>query len=133
MTSRAASLVWRVTYARYIMASGVSLCSDMAVFMLLLNLGTGAVQAAALGYCAGLVVHWLMSSRLVFARQTLFLSRRRKQKALFVLSALLGLAITSLIVGLGNHFGLNPVLAKLCAIVVSFQTTYLLRRTVVFA
>ena len=133
MISRAASLVWRVTYARYIMASGVALCSDMAVFMLLLNLGTGAVQAAALGYCAGLVVHWLMSSRLVFPRQTLFLSRRRKQKALFVLSALLGLAITSLIVGLGNHFGLNPVLAKLCAIVVSFQTTYLLRRTVVFA
>ena len=48
-------------------------------------------------------------------------------------SRMIGLAITSAIVGIGTHIGLDPRLAKLGAIAVSFQTTYLLRRAVVFA
>ena len=48
-------------------------------------------------------------------------------------SALIGLAITSAIVGLGSYLGLDPRLAKLGAIAVSFQITYILRRSVVFA
>ena len=38
----------------------------------------------------------------------------------------------SRIVGTGSAFGFDPRLAKLAAIVVSFQTTYLLRRHIVF-
>jgi putative flippase GtrA len=134
MITRAASLVWRVQYARYIMASAVALSADIAIFLLLLNTGMAPVPASAAGYMVGLAVHWLMSSRLVFANQALpFASRRRRQKLLFVVSALIGLAITSAIVGFGSHFGLDPRLAKLAAIAVSFQATYLLRRTVVFA
>ncbi len=134
MIARAASLVWRVRYARYIMASAVALGADIAIFLLLLNGGMAPVPASAIGYMAGLAVHWLMSSRLVFANQSVpFASRRRRQKLLFVLSAFIGLAITSAIVGIGSHFGLDPRVAKLVAIAVSFQATYLLRRTVVFA
>ena len=36
------------------------------------------------------------------------------------------------IVGGGSALGLDPRLAKLAAILVSFQTTYLLRRHIVF-
>ena len=57
---------------------------------------------------------------------------RHRQKLLFVGSALVGLAITTAIVGVGTAMGLDPRLAKLAAILVSFQTTYLLRRHIVF-
>lgn len=133
MIARAATLVWRITYARYIMASALALATDFSLFMALLHLGFHAVPASMAGYCSGLVVHWIISSRLVFAEQAMHGSQRSRQKALFVISTLIGLALTSLIVGIGSHFGLDPRLAKLLAVAVSFQTTYLLRRSVVFA
>lgn len=133
MIARAASLVWRITYARYVMASAIALGADMALFMALLAMNMLPVPASAIGYSFGLVVHWFISSRYVFGHNCVFVSRRRRQKMLFIASALVGLTITAAIVGLGSHFGIDPRLAKLGAIAVSFQTTYLLRRTVVFA
>jgi len=134
MIARAITLVWRITYARYLMASMVALSADMALFMLLLATGTPPIPAAAAGYSFGLIIHWLASSRLVFAgRPARFVSYRRRQKLLFFASALIGLAITGAIVGLGSHLGLDPRLAKLGAIAISFQVTYMLRRSVVFA
>lgn len=133
MIARAANLVWRITYARYIMASALALAADLSLFMSLLHFGFHAIPASMAGYCGGLVVHWIISSRLVFARQAARGQQRNRQKALFVVSTLIGLALTSLIVGTGSHFGFDPRLAKLLAVAVSFQTTYLLRRSVVFA
>ena len=52
---------------------------------------------------------------------------------MFVVSAFVGLGITTAIVGLGSRQGLDPRIAKAVAIAVSFQATYLLRRRVVFA
>ena len=52
---------------------------------------------------------------------------------MFVLSALVGLGITTGIVGLGSRYGLDPRIAKGIAILVSFQATYVLRKRVVFA
>lgn len=133
MIARAATLVWRITYARYIMASALALAADLSLFMVLLKMAVHAVPASMAGYCGGLVVHWIISSRLVFSEQAVRGPQRNRQKALFVISTLIGLAITSLIVGTGSHFGFDPRLAKLLAVAVSFQTTYLLRRSVVFA
>lgn len=121
-------------YTRYIGASVVSLGIDFAVFMAALSLGMPPALAAATGYVSGIVCHWAISSRLVFAAQLAASSvGRRQQQALFVLSALVGLGITTAIVGLGSHFGLDPRIAKGVAIVVSFQATYVLRKKVVFA
>lgn len=133
MIARAAHLVWRITYARYIMASALALAADLSLFMALLKIGIHAIPASMAGYCGGLIVHWIISSRLVFANQALRGPQRTRQKALFAISTLIGLAITSLIVGTGSHFGFDPRLAKLVAVAVSFQTTYMLRRSVVFA
>lgn len=134
MVARAFTLLWRVTYARYVMASALALGVDLGLFVMLLNMGMPPVPASAAGYAFGLLIHWMASVRLVFAQQPLpFVSRRRRQKLLFVASAFIGLAITGTIVGLGSHLGLDPRLAKLGAIAISFQTTYILRRTVVFA
>ncbi|PAL21560.1 GtrA family protein [Sphingopyxis sp. GW247-27LB] len=118
----------------YLFASGLALGTDAGLFLLLLDGGLAPVAASALGYGTGILVHWLVSSRLVFAdgiaaRGT---DERHRQKLLFVGSALVGLAVTTAIVGAGSALGLDARLAKLAAIVVSFQTTYLLRRHVVF-
>lgn len=123
-----------IRWLNYLLASGLALGSDAGLFLLLLDAGLSPVPASATGYCAGILVHWMISSRLVFAdgaaaRGT---GERHRQKLLFVGSALVGLAVTTAIVGGGSGLGLDPRLAKLAAIVVSFQTTYLLRRHIVF-
>lgn len=123
-----------IRWLNYLLASGLALGSDAGLFLLLLDSGLSPMSASAIGYCAGILVHWLVSSRLVFAdgaaaRGT---GERHRQKLLFVGSALIGLAVTTAIVGTGTAFGLDPRIAKLLAIVVSFQTTYLLRRHIVF-
>jgi len=118
---------------RYGIGSVVALGTDMGLFMLLLAIGMPSVSASALGYCLGILVHWLISSRLVFADSTAARGpERTRQKGLFVASALAGLAITTAIVALGTAVGLLPVVAKLIAIVVSFQSTYLMRKAFVF-
>lgn len=123
-----------IRWLNYLLASGLALGSDAGLFLLLLDSGLSPMAASAIGYCAGILVHWLVSSRLVFAdgaaaRGT---GERQRQKLLFVGSALIGLAVTTAIVGTATAFGLDPRLAKLLAIIVSFQTTYLLRRHIVF-
>ena len=121
-------------YTRYIGASVASLGVDFAIFMAGLSLGVAPALAAATGYVAGIACHWLISSRFVFTGQVAADgAARRSQQGLFVLSALVGLGITTAIVGLGSRFGLDPRIAKGAAIVVSFQATYLLRKKVVFA
>jgi len=118
----------------YLAASGLSLCVDAGLFLLLLGAGLSPVAASALGYGMGILVHWLVSSRLVFADGTAArgTSDRHRQKLFFVGSALVGLGVTTAIVGGGGLFGLDARIAKLIAIVVSFQTTYWLRRHLVF-
>jgi putative flippase GtrA len=86
------------------------------------------------GYAAGIGAHWLLSSRAVFTGALAEKGKaRRQQQALFLASALVGLALTTGIVGAGSLLGADPRLAKLAAIAISFQATYILRRKVVFA
>ncbi len=122
------------TFLRYLVVSVGALATDMAVFLLLLNVGVSSVAASAIGYLVGILAHWMLSSRKVFQdrvsqRGT---SERTQQKAMFVMSALLGLGTTIAIVGFGEWLGGDPRLAKLVAIGVSFQLTYLLRNVLIF-
>jgi putative flippase GtrA len=121
-------------YTRYLGASAASLGVDFATFMAALSAGVPPALAAAFGYAAGILCHWLISSRIVFVGRVAADSPgRRQQQALFLLSALVGLGITTAIVGLGSRYGIDPRIAKGIAIVVSFQVTYVMRKKVVFA
>ncbi|WP_164118527.1 GtrA family protein [Sphingorhabdus sp. Alg239-R122] len=123
----------RITYLRYIGASVGALTVDMLVFMALLCAAIPAATASAAGYSLGIAAHWMLSSRKVFQGQVARDSAKRyRQKMLFVVSALIGLGITVGIVGAGDAFGIDPRIAKLAAIAVSFQTTYFLRNRVIF-
>ncbi len=121
-----------ITYLRYIFVSAGALATDIALFMLLLAVAPAATASAA-GYSVGIVVHWILSSRKVFSLQVAHKgAQRHKQKLLFIGSALIGLVLTVAIVGAADMFSLDPRLAKMVAIIVSFQTTYAIRSHVVF-
>ena len=77
---------------RYAIASVGALAVDMGTFLALLTLGVWPAAASAASYSLGIVAHWLMSSRAVFS--DLVAQRgaeRTRQKAMFVVSALIGL------------------------------------------
>ena len=113
---------------RYVLASVGALAVDVGSFLALLSLAV-----SAFGYALGIVAHWLLSSRAVFADTVAERGRERtKQKALFVVSAMIGLGLTTGIVGLADLGGIDPRLAKLVAIGVSFTVTWMLRNRVVF-
>ncbi|HKX23086.1 MAG TPA: GtrA family protein [Rhizorhapis sp.] len=134
MVTAVLSLLRNLTYLRYILSSAGALAVDMSLFMALFHLGLFPAAASALGYMAGIAAHWLLSSRAVFTDSVAARGRKRdRQKALFLGSALAGLAITTAIVGAGDLMGIDARLAKLVAIAISFQATYLMRKKVVFA
>lgn len=121
------------TPIRYFAASLVALAADMGSFLVLLEMGSSAAPASAASYALGIIVHWLISSRAVFADSVAAGGRPRTiQKAMFVISAMIGLALTTLIVGAGAALGIDPRLAKLAAVGASFVTTWLLREKLVF-
>ncbi|KPF54183.1 MULTISPECIES: GtrA family protein [Novosphingobium] len=121
------------TLVRYILASVGALAVDIGSFLALLALGVPAMAASALGYALGIAAHWLLSSRAVFAENVAASGPARlRQQALFVGSALVGLAITTLVVGGMVQLGLDPRTAKIVAIALSFAATWVLRKQVVF-
>jgi putative flippase GtrA len=133
MVARLLSLADVVLF-RYLAASIAALTFDIGTFLALLVLGTPAGPAAALGYAVGVVVHWLISSRAVFSAAVAARGgERTRQKAGFVISALLGLALTTAIVSGGSGLGFDPRIAKLLAVGASFALTWLLRSRLVFA
>jgi putative flippase GtrA len=134
LAARALDGLLSATLARYLAASVAALAADMGSFLVLLHLGLAPAPASALGYAIGILAHWLLSSRAVFSDQVAARgARRTRQKALFVGSALIGLGLTTLIVGTGAALGVDPRMAKLVAVAVSFAATWLLRQRVVFA
>lgn len=122
-----------VRLLRYLLASIGALAVDVGCFLMLLAAGMLAAPASAIGYSAGILAHWLLSSRTVFTDTVAQRGQERtKQKALFVMSALAGLALTTMIVGTADYWAFDPRPAKLVAIAASFTLTWLLRSRVVF-
>ena len=131
---RAISTLIRATVLRYLGASVVALGADMGSFLALLHLGVPAALASALAYAVGMAVHWWLSAHAVFVGHVAGSGPERlRQQVMFVGSALAGLAITTGIVGVGAYAGIDPRIAKIIAVGVSFAVTYLLRHRVVFA
>lgn len=126
--------IWqRFTFTRYLAASVVSLAFDLAIFSSLVALRFEASLASAIGYCAGIVIHWLVSAHVVFTGKARQGSALHWQRALFAGSALLGLAITVSTVALLSNAGVHAVAAKAVAVGLSFVIVYAARKWGVFA
>ena len=124
----------QLTFIRYGVVSVGALAVDMGIFLALLQSGILSALAAAIGYAAGIFAHWMLSSRKVFQDRVSERGTRERtqQKAMFVVSALIGLVLTMAVVGVGELIGIDPRIAKVFAIILSFTLTYLLRNVVVF-
>ncbi|UIP07213.1 GtrA family protein [Erythrobacter sp. SDW2] len=137
MAGKLTSLVERLRdriFVLYVLASVCALAVDVGSFLALMAAGISATLASAIGYSLGIVSHWLLSSRTVFTGRVADrgTTDRTRQKALFVGSALAGLALTTAIVGAGELSGIDPRAAKLVAIGASFLLTWVLRSRIVF-
>jgi putative flippase GtrA len=137
MAGRLTSIIDRLSdriFVLYVLASVCALAVDVGSFLALMAAGLSATLASAIGYSLGIVSHWLLSSRTVFTGRVADRGSadRTKQKALFVASALAGLALTTAIVGGAELSAIDPRAAKLVAIGASFLLTWVLRSRVVF-
>jgi putative flippase GtrA len=122
-----------VRLVRYLLASAIALGADLGSFLAMYRLGVFPPAAYAASYSLGILVHWLISSRLVFADTVAERGHARmRQKALFVVSALMGLALTTAVGSLAVYAGVHPLVGKFFAIVTSFALTWVLRSKVVF-
>ncbi len=122
----------RFSLTRYLLASVVSLAFDVALFMVLVAFLIDPGWAAAAGYSAGIVVHWLISSSFVFPGKTRGGAALQLQRLGFIATAVLGLGITVSIVSGLTSAGVLPVMAKAAAVAVSFFAVYLTRKYGVF-
>jgi putative flippase GtrA len=124
----------KLTFIRYGIVSVGALAVDLGIFLALLQSGMLSALAAAIGYAVGILAHWMLSSRKVFQDRVSDRGTRERtqQKAMFVVSALLGLVLTMAVVGAGEMLGVDPRIAKVFAIGLSFILTYMLRNVVIF-
>lgn len=125
--------IWqRFTFTRYLAASVVALAFDMATFSSLVAMQFDATLASAIGYCVGIVIHWLVSANIVFAGKTREGAGLHLQQVLFAGSALAGLAITVGVVEILSDAGMHAIAAKGAAVGISFVAVYALRKWGVF-
>jgi putative flippase GtrA len=130
--SSALDLWQRFTITRYLAASIVALAFDVAIFSSLVAVTVAPTWASAIGYCAGIVIHWFVSANFVFTGKAREGSALQWQRVLFAGSALLGLAITVGTVSLLTEIGMHAVAAKAVAVGLSFVAVYAARKWGVF-
>ena len=118
---------------RYPLASAAALAFDGGAFLSLIALGVDPVLATLAAYGSGVAVHWLLSTRYVFRQSTkLTGAARRLAKLLFILTAIIGLAVSAAVVSWSISLGAGPVTAKAIAVIASYLVTYVSRRQFVF-
>jgi len=118
---------------RYTVVSVLALTLDMSVYLSLTQVGYPATLAGVVGYGTGMLLHFSLSTRFVFRKE----ARGKSETRLFtefVASGLVGIAITATVIKIATEVvGLSALLAKCCAVAVSFVAVFVLRRAVVFA
>jgi putative flippase GtrA len=120
----------------YLAVSVVALGVDFAIYWLLLELFAKAFVPAAVGYAVGLVVHYLLASRLVFAARLKGrgIAEETPTFAKYAVTGIAGLAMTAAIVGIATDIlGWNAFWSKVLATGFAFVAVYLMRRYAVFA
>lgn len=119
---------------RYVLVSVAALGVDTIVTLNMTWAGAPPAICAAAGYIIGLGLHWILSSRFVFA-DSLAASRtaRARQAALFFVSGFGGLAVTVATFTTAVTLGAPAIIAKALSVGVSFCIVYLIRRHLIFA
>jgi putative flippase GtrA len=118
---------------RYLVVSVVALGCDVAVYASLITGGTMATAAGAVGYLAGMLVHYALSAYWVFP-DVAGARRTAPTLAKFAATGLLGLATTAAIIDVLTRSQIaGAFTAKGAAVVSAYLVVFILRRSYVFA
>lgn len=122
-----------VEFLKYIVASALALVVDYGCYWLIVtNRFLDLPKSAVVGYIAGLVVAYYLIADKVF-KDGWLKDRKRIEAALFLLSGLLGIALTYITVKvIILLFGERINLAKFSAVGVSFIGVYIARKYFIF-
>ncbi|MGD9980845.1 MAG: GtrA family protein [Hyphomonadaceae bacterium] len=119
--------------ARYVMVSATALAIDTLITLNLAWAGVAPALSAAAGYVIGLALHWVLSTRFVFAAELgESHGARARQAALFFASGVGGLAVTVAAFTTAMTLGVPALISKASAVAVSFCVVYLIRRHLIF-
>lgn len=117
----------------YLAVSVLALAIDISILYLgVVRLAMPGYLAAALAYAAGLVAHYLLSVRYVFAFRRLA-AQRRTEALVYAITGLVGILLSAGMVHLGGLLGQPLTVSKLAAIVVSFVAIFLIRKATLFS
>jgi putative flippase GtrA len=122
-------------FVGYTAVSGGALCVDFTIYWWLLTGAKFAFLAAIGGYVCGVLFHYTLSSRVVFANRlhSRGLIEEAPTIARFFLAGASGLVVTAVIVGFLADIGdINPLVAKIVASGCSFVTVFFTLRAFVF-
>lgn len=118
----------------YVFVSACALVADVLVYVAALGHTSKAAIAAALGFIAGVVTHYIISSRIVFADRLTARGGLEEAPVVgkFFIAGATGLLVTPAIVWLVADFGgYHPYVAKAAAVVVSFASVLTVMRLLV--
>lgn len=119
--------------SRYSAVSVLALAVDFGVYVGLCRWAVNAPVAGIVGYAAGMLAHYILSSSFVFDVTNSQKSAQRRL-AEFAASGLFGLVLTGAVIAtLTEYFAAPAIAAKAVAVALSFLAVFLLRRWIVFA
>ena len=116
----------------YAAVSVLALAIDILIlYVAAVRLAMPGYLAAALAYAGGLVAHFLLSVRYVFAYRRL--DNARTEVLVYALTGLLGMLLSAGIVYLGGLMGQSLAVSKLAAIAISFVAVFMARKATLFS
>ena len=117
---------------RYGLVGVVNTGIDIALFLLLVKLfGVAPVPANVVSFSCGAVNSFVLNRHWTFGGGQKSHSDWRAQAMAFAVVTLLGLGLSSLVVWL-LHPVIGPTLAKLAATIVTFASTFIINKLLVF-
>ena len=116
----------------YLLVSVIALGVDLAtLWALTWHDSNNAVFATLVAYGVGLIAHYFLSVRYVFAFRRLA-HFKSLELLIYAATGVVGAAISAAVVYSGALFGLHIVLCKAIAVPLAFIATYLLRTLILF-
>lgn len=121
----------KIGFLVYFGISGLCLGLDYSLFLVLARLGVDAVLAGSASYLSGLVLHFLLSRRLLFTTQA-HSKPIGISLAEYGLTGIFGTAVTALTLWCALQLSFTGQEAKAIACATSFLGVYALRRKMFF-
>jgi putative flippase GtrA len=118
----------------YLAVSASALVADVTVYRFALMVMPIAAAAAAVGFVFGVITHYAVSSRLLFTDILKARGGAAEAPVLgqFFLAGCTGLVVTTSVVWLlADVGGYHPMLAKACAVALSFASVFAVLRALV--